>query len=85
MRKVRPPHPVPLGTSGWILWRDFVSRGAGLPVAELYALRQPEVAELARRSRESSASEGNDNSRINGSARPSLGKTPRPWATLWTG
>lgn len=37
-------HSVPLGDTGWQVWRDFVVRSAGFPIAGLAGFADPEIA-----------------------------------------
>ncbi|MEV1329721.1 thioesterase domain-containing protein [Micromonospora costi] len=45
----RPPeeHLVPLGSSGWAVWREAVLRAAGFPAADLLRLSAPDLAAVA--------------------------------------
>ncbi|MET8997210.1 lantibiotic dehydratase [Amycolatopsis sp. NPDC004169] len=42
-----PDHLVPLGGSGWALWRDVALRSAGFPAEQVLALRDDELADAA--------------------------------------
>ncbi|WNV87677.1 lantibiotic dehydratase [Umezawaea sp. Da 62-37] len=43
-------HLVPLDGTGWHVWREFVLRGAGFPVADVLVLSDPELADAGERS-----------------------------------
>jgi len=43
-QQVLPDHSVPLGDTGWRVWRDFVVRSAGFPIAGLAGFADPVTA-----------------------------------------